>query len=320
MQITNVTGISLPLAVWLAHDTYDFTQQGKAISATSLLKPVRQILLSERLTEDTATAPDTSDYLASRLGHAIHDGIERAWKDGYRESLKKLGYPDKVIEAIRINPIIKEPGTIPVYIEKRTTRQIAGYTISGKLDMALDGELVDFKSTSVFALKGSKDRDYQLQGSIYRWLNQDIITSDYLKINFVFTDWQKALARQNPDYPQQRVYEHPVKLLSLEETEAWIRNKFRQLEEAAELPEEEIPHCSDEELWRSDTIYKYYSDPNKTSGKSTKNFTDLGEANKYRAEKGKGIVLTVPGAVKACTYCRAFPICSQKDLYVHDRA
>lgn len=35
-------------------------------------------------------------------------------------------------------------------------------------------------------------------------------------------------------------------------------------------PDEEIPECTDEELWRSPTKYKYYSDPNKTSGRSTK--------------------------------------------------
>jgi hypothetical protein len=318
MQITNVTGIDLPLAVWLAADDYDFVQDGQSISATALLKPVRQILLKERLTRKTRTTPDVADFIASRLGHSIHDGIEKAWKNNYRLALKLLGYPDQLIERIRINPTEEEDGIIPVWLEQRSAREIKGYRISGKFDMVLEGALHDFKSTSVFAYtNGSKDEDYILQGSIYRWIHQDKVTEDQMTIQFIFTDWQKAMARSSNTYPQQRVMPKRFDLLSLAETEAWILNKLEALEAAAELDEADLPRCTDKDLWRGETVYKYYSNPEKVGGRATKNFDNLAEANAFAATKGKGIVVTVPGQVKACSYCPAFPICTQKDEYEH---
>lgn len=322
MRITNITNISLPLAVWLAADGYDYTPGDKSISATTLLKPVRQILLKERLEPEEKDKIDVSELIASRLGHTIHDGIEKAWTNDYVTSLIKLGYPEALVKAVKVNPTYVNEGDVPVWIEQRNQRSIAGYTISGKFDMVLEGVLQDFKSTSVYAwIMGSKDEDYCLQGSIYRWIHQDKVTEDYMNIQFIFTDWSGAQARQANDpakYPPQRVMEHRVELMSLQETENWIKAKFRELEAAAELPEDELPRCSDKELWRSAPKYKYYSNPDKIDGRATKNFNTEREANEHAAKQGKGIVITFPGKVKACSYCAAFNICTQKNEYEHD--
>jgi len=321
-KITNITGISLPLAVWLASDNYDFSPDHRSISATSLLKPIRQILLKERLTEEHRETPDVSEFIASRLGHSIHDGIESAWTRGYAKAMKSLGYSENVISRVRINPTDEElresNDLIPVYLEQRGSRDFGPYRISGKFDMVVDGELTDFKSTSVYTyLLGSKDEDYCLQGSIYKWIHRDKITSDFIAINFIFTDWQRARARQSNDYPQQRVMEHRVKLMSIQETEAWIANRIRTLEANANKSESELPHCSDADLWRGETTWKFYSNPQKTSGRSTKNFSDKAEAYAHAAAAGKGIVIEEPGKVKACGYCPAAPLCTQKDMYEH---
>lgn len=317
-QITNVTGIDLPLAVWLASDDYDFRQDGHSISVTSLLKPVRQILLREQLTRQVAETPDVADFIASRLGHSIHDGIERAWKHHHEAALLKLGIPPKVVSKVKINPDTVEDGDIPVWLEQRGTRSIRGYNISGKFDMVLEGCLRDFKSTSVYSyIKGNKDEDYKLQGSLYRWIHHDKVTADHMFIQFIFTDWQKSMAKSNPDYPQQRVLNHRIELLSLKETENWVNRKLDELEKYADRSEKELPHCTDAELWRGETVYKYFSNPAKIDGRATKNFSDLNEANRFAAEKGKGIIITVPGQVKACGYCPVFPICTQKDQYEH---
>lgn len=321
-KITNFTGISLPLAVWLAADDYDFSPDSRSISATSLLKPVRQILLRERLTAKTRETPDIADGIAARLGHSIHDGIEKAWTHQYASSMSKLGYSDEVIGRVRINPTDEElresNEIIPVYLEHRGSREIRGYKISGKFDMVQDGELHDFKSTSVYTyIKGSKDEDYCLQGSLYRWVHSDKITSDHITINFVFTDWQRAMAKSQANYPDQRVATHRVQLMSIPQTEKWINDRIDELEAHADLPESELPFCSDKDLWRSEPVWKFYSNPQKTDGKSTKNFKSKSEAYAHMNKAGKGIVIEVPGQVKACSYCPAFPICSQKDLYDH---
>jgi len=83
------------------------------------------------------------------------------------------------------------------------------------------------------------------------------------------------------------------------------------LDNAIGKPEEEIPSCTSEELWEDPTKYKYYADPTKLT-RATKNFYDLYEAHNFLASKGKGIVLEVPGKVKACNYCEFSSICKQR--------
>ena len=318
-QYTNLHNIDISMAVWLVHDDYDFLPRERAISATALLKPTRQIILSGRVTGESLE--DLSGRISMRLGHAIHDSIEHAWKTGYKRSLSLLGLPDKVIDRFKINPKPEDlqPGDIPVYIEQRGYRKVGDWTISGKLDMAVDGRLKDAKSTSVFSfIKGNKDENYRLQLSFYKWLHSDKITQDEGDIQFVFTDWQKSMVNTIPGYPPIRIVNHTVSLYSEEETETIIASKLEDLVRYQDASQDALPRCTDEELWRSEPVYKYYSDPTKTDGRATKNFDSLIEANNHLAEKRKGVVKTVPGQVKACLYCRAFEICEQRKEFTFD--
>jgi hypothetical protein len=324
MKITNNSDISLALAVWLLHDEYDYQNDENYISATRLMRPIRHLVLPHRIPPAKRPAPDVEEYIASALGKSLHDSIEKAWVKGADRSLKLLGYPEDVIQHVRINPETVDAGTIPIYLERRAKREIKVtgrvYVVGGKFDMVMEGIVMDNKSTTVWTwVYGGKDDDYRLQGSIYKWLNPDKITEDFIRINFIFTDWSAADARNNPKYPQKRVAHKDIPLLSVEETEAWIRWKLEQVQKYMDAPESQIPECTDEELWRSAPKYKYYSDPTKTAGKSTKNFDTLAEANAFRAEKAKGIVITVPGEVKRCSYCEGFEACTQKNRYLsHD--
>lgn len=324
MKLTNNTGIPLTLAVWLSHDDYDYVNEENYISATSLMKPLRHIILPSRVPMEKRALPDVSEFIARALGHSLHDSIEKSWTKGYEKNLAKLGYPKEVIESIRINPTpeqAKEPGVICIYLEQRAIREHRGYKIGGKFDMLADGMLQDNKSTSVYTwTKGNRDDEHQLQGSIYRWLNPDKVTEDFIRINYIFTDWMKGMVKSDPNYPKQRVEYKDVPLLSLEETERWIDNKIALIEKHQNTPEHLLPECTPEELWMSPPQYKYYSDPTKTSGRSTKNFDSKAEADQFwRVEKAsKGIVITKPGTAKRCGYCDAFEVCTQKDKYNHD--
>ena len=338
MSITNRGDIPLGLAVWLLHDEYDYIDAENYISATALMKPIRHIILPPRVPKELQTS-DLEDYISRALGHSLHDSVEKAWVKGYRRSLRLLGHPEKVIDRVLVNPtdeqMLTTPDAIPVYLEQRAFRKIIvngeEFVIGGKFDMATEGIVNDTKSTTSYTwLYGTKDDDYKLQGSLYRWLNEEgfsdvectqplrvkRITEDFIRINFIFTDWQRASAKQNPNYPQSRLLSKDVPLMSLEETENWIRAKIAEVLKYRDTPESQLPECTDEELWRSDPVYKYYSDPTKTSGRSTKNFDSPVEARQFMAEKGgKGVIIANPGEVKRCGYCNAFPICSQKDKY-----
>lgn len=313
----NNSNIPLALAVFLATDNYDY-EEG-VLSATSLIKPVRQLVLERRMKEMQEAEPlqDISGLLASRMGSAIHDAIERSWTISPQLALKALGYPDRVIAKIRINPEKPEPGTIPIYLEQRAYKQVGQFRVSGKFDFIGEGMVQDFKSTGVYTYMHQTNADkYILQGSIYRWLNPTLITRDVMQIHYIFTDWSKADAMRNQKYPQDRTVTQKFQLLSYDQTDAYIKRKLDALERLKDAPDSEIPECDDESLWRTSPVWKYYKDPEKMS-RSTKNFDDRSEAFARFAKDGSiGKVVEVPGQVKACKYCKCFSICGQKDRLI----
>lgn len=314
MEITNEHNIPLLLGVWLLSDTYDYVHKPNYISATSLMKPLKEIILSKRVEKQNETT-DLSDLLSRSLGTAIHDAVEKAWtSDNLATALQQLGIrPD----AVEVNPKEPDKTKTQIYIEQRAFREIGGFTLGGKYDAVIEGIVHDIKSTSAWSwVKGTRDSDYQLQGSIYRWLNPDKITEDFIRVCFVFTDWQKANAGTVEGYPTSRSTYKDIPLLSLEDTEKWIKQKLGLLKNLIDVAEEEIPPCSDAEVWLEKPIYKYYANPAKTSGRSTKNFENYKEALAHLESAGKGTILTTPPTAKKCPdYCSAFLVCKQKDKY-----
>lgn len=313
MNYTNNHQIPLPLAVFLATDHYDYVPN--TISTTSLLKPIRQLVLADRLHSDD-NCVDLSDMVSSRMGSAIHTAIEQAWLNP-NKALKTLGYSDETINRIKVNPIHVGKDDIPVYMEKRSFKKISNYTVSGKFDFVADGKVQDFKSTSVYGYMNQTNADkYRWQGSIYRWLNQDIITKDDMVIHYIFTDWSKTESLKNINYPKARVLSQKYDLFSLSETEQFISNKLALYDEYKTKDEKDIPLCTDEELWRKPTVWKYFKNPNST--RSTKNFDNPMEAHALKQTNGCGVVKEVKGQVSACKYCPAFLLCSQKDMLINN--
>lgn len=328
-KFSNRQKISLPMAVWLAEDQYVHVADPMHISATALLKSTKQIVLASRLPElepGTVITDDMLEDISSRvptaMGTALHNSIEHAWRHNYQASMLDLGYPPAVIDRIIINP---EPGelqdnSIPVYLEKRVEKKLGPYTISGQYDLILDGKLNDYKSTGVYGfMQGNNDEKWCIQGSIYRWLNPDLIIDDYMDIQFIFTDWSslQASIQREKGYPQSRVHTHPVKLVSVQETESWLKAKLTAVHRCKDLPEDKLPACTSEELWRTAPTYKYFKNP--AGQRATRNYDDFYEANEHFVKDGSvGVVKTVPGSVKACKFCKAAPICLQREGYVED--
>lgn len=312
MNYTNTSNIPLPLAVFLATDHYDYVPN--VISATSLLKPVRQLILADRLSSEDNLV-ELSDMVSSRMGTAIHTAIEQAWLNPTK-ALKSLGYSDDIIQRIKVNPETVEENDIPVYMEKRSFKKVGNHTISGKFDFVAEGKVHDFKSTSVYGyLNQSNASKYILQGSLYRWLNPDIITKDEMLIHYIFTDWSKAESLRNSNYPKARVHSQKYNLLGLDEIEQFVKDKLELYDSMKHQQEKDIPYCTDEELWRKPTVWKYYKNANAT--RATKNFDNPSEAYALQQTNGVGEVREVKGTVSACKYCPAFLLCSQKDELIN---
>lgn len=315
-QYSNVSAVPLSLAVFLANDTYD--HDAATISATALLKPIRQIILGGRVPNNDGNV-DLIQMVPSRMGSAIHDSIEQAWTKNHAVAMSLLGFPQKVIDKVLINPTDAQltPDCIPIYLEQRAHKQVGKYTVSGKFDFIGDGRVEDFKSTGVYTyIHSTNDDKYIWQGSIYRWLNPTLITKDQMAIQYIFTDWSRAKAMSDPKYPPQRIHQKILPLKSIQETDAFVKRKLNQIDALMDTPEEELPLCTAEDLWRSDPVFKYYKNPAKTA-RSTANFDTRQAAYIRLAEDNNvGIVVEKPGQVTACKYCSAFSICTQKDQLI----
>ena len=329
MIYTNKADMPLSVAVWLSQDLYNHNRHpGRAhISATGLLKPTRQIILGARALarKDVVMEADVLSLVPSRMGTSIHAGIERAWKGDYKKALLSMGHSQAVIDRVVVNPTPEQLAAvdkpIPVYMEQRFNKELDGYIVDGEFDFVGNGILEDFKSTGTYSFVHSdehKDRDYMLQGSIYRYLAPHIITKDYMYIRFIFTDWSKinAMTRQKSGYPQHRIMSKKFQLLSMEETEQFIRAKIHELKSMHNVPEAMVPPCEPKDLWQSAAKYKYYSKPENKRCQAT--FDNPGEAYAKVQSAGKGIVKEFPGVIRRCNpdWCNAYDLCTQKDDYL----
>lgn len=318
---TDKHDVSFPLAVWLAHDDYDYDNRGNAVSTTSLIKPLRQLILKIR-EQSNKVEFDITDMLKAKIGSAIHAVNEIAWTEKHtilKALLIKQEDPE-LIKRFRVNgkfitgKTVDDP--IDIWLEQRTEKAINDFIITGKYDLVWFGRLSDIKSTSTYTYeKKTKDQDFILQGSIYRWLNPDKITDDFVNIEYIFTDWnERNLAKDG--YPQSPVLQVSLPLMSLKDTENYIVSKLNALVEGLMLQDVDLPRCSEHDLWITEEVWQYFSKVGNT--RASKNFDKRNNKNpKLAAEThmgqkgGVGEVRKKPQKAKACGYCAVAHVCSQ---------
>lgn len=297
--------LPLPVQVWLAADAYEGKNDNTHISATTLLKDSHKIVLENQIGNELDISDEgLLNMFASRRGTAIHSALENVWtNDNLRnKALDALGLKE-LKERIVINKHKENPNQIEIWLEQRSYKTIDDMTINGQFDMVMDGQVVDYKNTSVFTyMHGSKIEDYKLQGSIYRWLNPNLITDDKIKIIYIMHDWTSRDAKINPNYPQMPIIAVDYDLYSLDYIENFIKNKIQEIKNGG------APECV-ASLKLSDPVWQYFSKSD--SKKAAKNFTNQADANHYVMTKGKGFIKMKPQKATGCKYCKARSICKQ---------
>jgi hypothetical protein len=293
VKVTNKLNLPPYLFDWIADDQYQHSTDLFTMSATSLMKPVKASVLTSRY--DDQLEIDVSELIAAKLGTSIHDSIE------------KITTPN-------------------VTKEQRTTRTIqiedTTYTVSGKYDVLVFKDdkwiLRDIKTTSVWAyILGGKDEEYRKQLSIYRWLlstRHNVDETAY--IDFIFTDWQSSAARNDRDYPQQRIKAgYKIELLSFEDTEKYIKERLTLYHKYRNVPDKELPPCTRTELWASADSFAVMKAGNK---RATKVCSSKEEAELYIRDKQvtQSFVEFRQGKIKRCRYCSCFAKCDQFTSYL----
>ena len=137
-----------------------------------------------------------------------------------------------------------------------------------------------------------------------------------MSIQYIFTDWSYQSSLKDPKYPKSKTKEQVFSLMSLQETDQFVKRIINDIIKYSDKPQNHLPRCTQEELWQDPPIYKYYKDPNKTT-RATKNFTNEFEANSRLITDGSvGVIIKKDSEVKACRYCSVVGICSQAKEYL----
>lgn len=281
MQITNRSNLPSPF-VRMAESDYRVTP--KRYSATTLLKPVREILLKRKY--DGEIEQDCSEMIWLLFGQAVHSILEK-YSNGKTE-----------------------------FAEEFLTVDLGnGYTVSGKIDLydMAKKTVVDYKTASVWKVMFKDFEDWRKQGLIYAWLlRMNGLPCDYIEFYAILKDHSKANAKYKADYPKEPVQAVKFKVTdeAIEEIDKFIRNKIDELAKYEEAPDEALPLCSPEDRWNSGDKYAVMA---KGKKKALRVLDTREEAEKYiELNKGDSIVLR-PGTDKKCIdYCLC---CSKCDYY-----
>lgn len=282
MKHTNKNEFDEIIVEYLKSDDYDYDQN--TLSATTLMQPPRMYALKKQNFERLEV--DVEDLIASRYGTAIHDSVEKVNLTGCKQ-------------------------------EERLKKAVKNRIITGKYDILREigpkkWELIDVKSTSVWTIiYKSRDEDHKTQLSIYRWLaiqnGYDVAQTG--KIWFFFTDWSAAKAKEDPEYPQTRTLMKDVELWGEDETLKYISERMLLLDKAVNMEQNDMPKCTDKELWSSEESWAIMK---KDAKRALKVHKTAEEAQTHiRTLEGPYEIKNRPGKVARCRYCSARKFCNQ---------
>lgn len=314
LNYTNETGLRLPIMAWLLSDTYDFKPKEKEISATGLITSPKSTVLSRQTIAEGKAKIDVQRLVASRMGTAVHDSIERAWLDTERRKAG-LDFFNIPHDQVEINPVEPTKNKLQIYMEIRSFFEFRGWKIFGKFDLICNGVLEDYKNTSTY--KWTADPyEYRLQASIYRKIFPELITKDFFFICFVFKDFKQGIADKTNDitkYPDAAVKYKKLEFFSDDELYDILNTKIDALDGYATTQKIEVlPPCTPKELWmEGETVYKYYPKGYTASGKAYRTTANgdlsLGDLKKMKskAKDPKATIKAFPPLAMKCSYCFA---------------
>lgn len=285
MEITNVHNVPAPL-VTLAKKQY-YSKGKSDYSVTELMSPPRVRRLQEA--HDTERVQDVADMLWPLLGSALHVVMERGETEGWVS-------------------------------EERLFMEVDGVTISGAIDLqeeTPDGIIIhDYKFTSAWAVMNAKI-DWEQQLNIYKLLVERVKGKKVigLRICALIRDYSRHDTREG--YPRASIHMVDIPLWDSQKAMDYIHSRLEAHQESKVAADfkEQLPLCSAEDRWMSETIYAVMRDGRKTAIRVVK---DEGEAKAIAQEesakgKGEAYVDVRLGEPKRCTgdYCGVAQWCSQ---------
>jgi hypothetical protein len=280
MRVTNKYNLPEPLYHALV-DKGEFKMELGRVRATTLIMPVRQSLLMLR--HDAEIEEDASDAFWRLLGKAMHSVLQtsQSWN-----TLKEIPLSFK----------------------------LGNWTVTGHADLWESTKVLsDYKITSAWSYVFRRPDDYEDQLNLYRLgLSEIGIEVKALQAVQLFRDWQRSRA-DDQKYPQIPIAILPVKTWTLEGTRDYFVRRITILEENWDKPDNELPLCTPEETWTSETTYAVMTEGRKSAHRV---LSSMALALEWVEENGdklkKPSIVTRLGSARRCEeYCGVAPHCSQ---------
>jgi hypothetical protein len=208
MKLTN--RFNLPDPIVNAVQNTGYTPGSSDITVTQLIQPPLIRKLTKEHWEDLEE--DVSDRVWALFGTSVHHLLEMAYKGRTAR------------------------------VEERVYAEVSGWKLGGAFDVLEGSSLSDYKVTSVYSANGKIDWERQL--NVLRWLlhkNGTEVTK--LSITAIFRDWRPREKQKNPEYPQRAIMTLPIRMWTLEDAEAYVKERIAMHQMA------EPPVCNDEERW-----------------------------------------------------------------------
>ncbi len=234
MKINNKLNLPQPFVDAV---TREYEYKDKQYSVTTILKDIREILLTRR--HHNEIEQDVADMIWLILGTATHSVLENS-KEADAE-FKEEHFVEEVQN---------------------------GYKLSGQADLYnIETKTVtDYKTCSVWKVIYNDWEDYRKQLLMYAWAFKKMgFEVDKGEIIAIIKDHSKTKAKVDSNYPQYPVHKKVFEFSEndYEEIEEFIKNKFSEIEQFENTPDNELPLCSEESRWNDGDKYAVKKEGNK---------------------------------------------------------
>ncbi len=279
MKINNKLNLPQPFVDAV---TKEYEYKEKQYSVTTILKDVREILLTRR--HHNEIEQDVADMIWLILGTATHSILENSQEA--EAEFKEEHFVEEVQN---------------------------GYKLSGQADLynAETKTVTDYKTCSVWKVIYDDWDDYKKQLLMYAWAFKKMgFEVEKGQIVAIIKDHSKTKAKVDSSYPPYPVYKKVFNFSEkeFEEIEEFIKDKFYQIEKYENVSDEELPICSEEARWNDGDKYAVKKKGNK---RALRVYDTLEEAEEHLKQDDSLELEIRKGEDKKCLeYCSCCEFCS----------
>lgn len=279
MKINNKLNLPQPFVDAV---TKEYEYKEKQYSVTTILKDVREILLTRR--HQNEIEQDVADMIWLILGTATHSILENSQEAD--TEFKEEHFVEEVQN---------------------------GYKLSGQADLynAEEKMVTDYKTCSVWKVIYDDWEDYKKQLLMYAWAFKKMgFEVEKGQIVAIIKDHSKTKAKVDSSYPQYPVYKKVFNFSEQEfkEIEEFIKDKFTQIEKYEKTADDQLPLCTEESRWNDGDKYAVKKKGNK---RALRVYDTLKEAEEHLKQDDSLELEIRKGEDKKCLeYCSCCEFCS----------